>query len=148
MIRDRSRGLYAASDDYDMWLRMLEGGYEVLPTREPVAVYRINPGGRSWSPGVMARATITTYERALARGRLSRRQRRAMMARIRHHQALVARAAVLDALAEDRKLAAVGLAARAVPRGLVAWLQSPSRWGEWLHVRAPRTGFAGAHPAH
>jgi glycosyltransferase involved in cell wall biosynthesis len=119
-------------DDYDMWLRMLEAGYEVAAVPDPIAVYRIHPGAMSRDGLMMAEGAIASHRRALERGAIDRRQRRAIRARIRHHRALRERALARRAAADGRPLATVGHALKAVPYGLVAFLQSPSRWGEWL----------------
>jgi glycosyltransferase involved in cell wall biosynthesis len=135
VVRDPAGGRYAASDDYDLWLRILEAGYEVAVTREPLAYYRFDPAGRSRNLRLNADAAIVAYQRTLARGVLNRRQRRVARHRLRHYRALHARGRVVDALAERRRLQAGALALRAAPRGLVAFLQSPGRWGEWAsHV--------------
>ena len=119
-------------DDYDLWLRMLEAGYEVATVREPIAFYRVHPGAMSADQLLMAEGAIAAHRRALARGAIDRRRRRAVKARIRHHRALRQRALARSAAAEGRGLAALGRGLTAVPYGLVAFLQVPSRWGEWL----------------
>jgi glycosyltransferase involved in cell wall biosynthesis len=134
----RSGPRYATSDDYDLWLRIVEAGYEIAVTREPLVFYRYNDTGRSRSPGLIAEAALVAYERALARGALTPRQRRRVRKRMRHWRAVRERALVLDALEERRRLRAGALALRAAPHGLIAFLQSPRRWSEW-------TGQALAH---
>ncbi len=119
------------AEDYDLWLRIMEAGYEVLANREAVAVYRYHPGGMSRNQLTMADAAIAAYRRALERGALTSRQRRAVRARLRHYRALRERALVLESLREGRKLKAGLLALRALPCAAVAFLQAPSRWGEW-----------------
>jgi glycosyltransferase involved in cell wall biosynthesis len=119
-------------DDYDLWLRMLEAGYEVATVREPLAVYRVHPGAMSADQLLMAKGAIAAHRRALARGAIDRRRRRAVRARIRHHRALRERALARRAAADGHHLAALGRALKAAPYGLVAFLQVPSRWGEWL----------------
>jgi teichuronic acid biosynthesis glycosyltransferase TuaG len=141
VVRDGSPNRYAASDDYDLWLRIMEAGYEVAVTREPLAFYRLDPNGRSRNTGLIAEAAIVLYRRALARGSLTARQRRVARKRLRHWHAVRERERVTDALAERRRLAASALALRAAPSGLIAFLQSPGRWGEWtseaLHHAVP-----------
>jgi glycosyltransferase involved in cell wall biosynthesis len=119
-------------DDYDMWLRMLEAGYEVVATREPIAVYRVAPGQLSSDELKMAEGALAAHNRALERGAASPAQRSAIKARLRHYRALRERALARRASREGRRLAAAGRALRAAPFGAVAFLQAPSRWGEWL----------------
>jgi len=118
-------------DDYDLWLRMLELGYEVVATREPLASYRLHAEATSRDVGRMAATILLVHQRALDRGAISRRRRRALRERMRHQRALVARARLRAAIATRRPAAVAGAAARAVPLGAVAFLQRPSRWPEW-----------------
>jgi glycosyltransferase involved in cell wall biosynthesis len=131
-----------AADDYDLWLRMLEAGYEVIATREPLVTYRLHAAAQSRDLGRMAESNLVAYRRALARGTLSPRQRRALRSRVRHHRALRERARVRAALAGRRPVRAGALALRAAPHGLVAFLQAPGRWGEWA-----RGALRAASPA-
>jgi glycosyltransferase involved in cell wall biosynthesis len=131
VVRDPSGNRYGASDDYDLWLRIVERGYEVVVTREPLAFYRIDPAGRSRNPGLIAEAAVVAYQRALSRGAMTRHQRRVARKRLRHWRAVHERARVSQALTEHRRIDAAALAVRAAPRGLAALLQSPGRWGEW-----------------
>ncbi len=118
-------------DDYDLWLRMLELGYEVVATREHLASYRLHAGATSRDVGRMAETILLVHDRALARGAVTPRQRRALRERMRHQRALVARSALRDALATRRPPAVLRAAARAIPLGTIALLQRPSRWPEW-----------------
>jgi glycosyltransferase involved in cell wall biosynthesis len=131
VVRDHSKQRYAASDDYDLWLRIVEQGYEVAVTREPLAFYRFDPAGRSRDPQLIAEAAMIVYQRALARGALTGSQRRRARKRLRHWRAVHERARVSQALTERRRIDAGALALRAAPHGLVAFLQAPGRWGEW-----------------
>jgi hypothetical protein len=119
------------SDDYDLWLRMIEDGYDVVTTRESVAVYRCHSTAISANDLTMADAHIAPYSRALRRGRLDRRRRRKIRRQLRHYRALRERALVRQAVKEGRPLTAGVRALHAAPRGLVAFAQAPDRWGEW-----------------
>jgi glycosyltransferase involved in cell wall biosynthesis len=132
------------SDDYDLWLRMMEADYEVVATPEPLAVYRHHPGGFSRNRVAMSEATLSVYRRALERGALTARQRRRVKACMRHYRALRARALVREAAAEGRPLRTALRAAQAAPYGSVAFLQDPSRWREWLTDLLGRGTPAGA----
>jgi glycosyltransferase involved in cell wall biosynthesis len=63
------------SEDYDLWLRILETGHTVVAVDEPLTFYRVGDGRISTDAVVMARAMQMTYQHALGRGRLNIRQR-------------------------------------------------------------------------
>ena len=119
------------SDDYDLWLRILEAGYVVATTREPLVGYRLHAAATSRDVGRMAESILVVHERALRRGAVTPRQRRALRERMRHHRALRERARVRGAIADGRPLTAAARALRAAPFGVVAFVQRPSRWPEW-----------------
>jgi glycosyltransferase involved in cell wall biosynthesis len=125
-------GACLAADDYDLWLRMMEAGYEVVTTREPLVVYRIHPLAQSRNELLMHEGALAAYSRALERGHLSPHQQRRVRSRMRHFRALRERAIVRAALAERRPALAGMLALRALPHGFIAVLQDPSRWTEWM----------------
>jgi teichuronic acid biosynthesis glycosyltransferase TuaG len=126
------------SEDYDLWLRLLEEGYEAVATRDTVAVYRCHSTSLSANDLTMADAAIAAYTRALRRGRVEPRRVRAIRRQLRHYRALRERALVRRAVAEHRPLAAGRHALQAAPRGLVAFFQAPGRWGEWTRDLRPR----------
>lgn len=119
------------SDDYDLWLRIMEAGYEAVTIDEPLVVYREHPGADSVDHLSRAEGKLVCFRRALERGALSARQRRAVRAQIRHFRALRARELAYQALRQRRLLSALLLGARAAPLGLMAFVQAPSRWPEW-----------------
>jgi glycosyltransferase involved in cell wall biosynthesis len=121
-----------ASDDYDLWLRIMQAGYQVVTTREPLVVYRIHPEAQSRNQRLVSEGAIATYRRLLEGGALTPRQQRMVRARIRHYRALRERAMVRAACAERRHFEACLRASRGFAFGLVAFLQSPSRWAEWI----------------
>lgn len=118
------------ADDYDLWLRIIEAGYEVVSTREPLAHYR--EGGMSRRRVLMTEAHLSTYRRAIARGALTHAQQRVVRERTRHYRALKERARFYEAVEARRPLRALALGLRAAPHGAVAFLQRPQRWLEWL----------------
>src|SRR2546421_7558687 len=63
-------------EDLDLWLRLLETGYEVVWNPSALVVYRLRPGQLSAQRGHMAHASQEVYRRALRRGRLTRAQSR------------------------------------------------------------------------
>ncbi len=123
----------AGSDDYDLWLRMIEAGYAVLAVREPLAVYRYHPGGLSRDRVLMSEAKLVVYRRALGRGFLTDRQRRIVKRRMRHFRAVRAQALLREAATARRPLRSVSAAARAAPLAVVAFVEQP---GEWLRALA------------
>jgi len=139
-------------DDYDMWLRMLEAGYEVATTRETVAYYRVHPGSITRNnEAFVARGGIVALNRALERDAISPRRRRAVKARLRHLRALRARGLFRDAVSRRQPLQASRWGLEAAPRGLVAFLQDPARWGEWagdMRAAISRRAPAARHASH
>lgn len=145
----RFEGRYAAADDFDLWMRIAEAGWSIVTTREPLAYYRWPDMGRSRSPGVVALAYLRACERALDRGALDRHQRHVIRTHVRHNRALIRRGQVVDALGESRLRDAARVAPAAAVSGAVAFLQAPSRWGEWFGDLRPsrRPGSTPAQPA-
>jgi glycosyltransferase involved in cell wall biosynthesis len=125
-------GLFATDlrscEDLDLWIRLLEAGYRVISTREPLAVYRLSAGQLSAQPVKMAQARQAVYRRALARGRLTASQRRAAKRAIRREQAIETVAWVGTCVREHRL-------PRARPSELARLVrvaaENPSRWRRW-----------------
>jgi glycosyltransferase involved in cell wall biosynthesis len=128
------------TEDYDLWLRIIEAGYEVVVTPEPLVVYRDQPGGISKDLGGMADASIAVWTRALARNAMTPSQRRKAQRNLRHSRALKRIAAVAVAVRERAPFRAIALAIRAAPSAAVALVQSPSRWGEWSRILRGKRG--------
>jgi glycosyltransferase involved in cell wall biosynthesis len=120
------------TDDYDLWLRLLERGYEAITVAEPLAVYRHHPGADSRDYRARSDGTIAAYRRALERGALTRRQRLAVRRQIIHYSALRDREGIFEAIVNGRRARAAVLAVRAAPVALAAFAQRPSRWSAWL----------------
>jgi teichuronic acid biosynthesis glycosyltransferase TuaG len=118
------------SEDYDLWLRIMERDYEVVATREPLSVYRYHGGGLSRNQLAMANAGIAAYRRALDRA-VARRRKRAIRKRLRHYRALRARALLRDAIARRRWFEAARIVLGNGPVAAAAVLQTPKRWREW-----------------
>jgi glycosyltransferase involved in cell wall biosynthesis len=118
-----------ASDDFDLWMRLLEAGWSVETVPEALTVFRLHDASQSRDQRRMSEGTIAAYSRSIARGALTPGQRAAARRRVRHHRALLARERVRSA---QGPLAVAASVSRAAPLGLVAFLQAPSRWGEWL----------------
>jgi glycosyltransferase involved in cell wall biosynthesis len=131
------------TEDYDMWLRILETGRTVLAAREPLFHYRVADTAVSANVAGMARATQTTYRHALQRGRLDARQRRIASRQLRMHRFIE----LWEELSR-RRSEAEGLpwrlVARAVPLGARVVLERPNRWSHWLQIGLSILGGAPA----
>jgi len=125
------------SEDHDLWLRILELGYEVIATTEPLVVYRVADGSISSSAVGMARTTQATYRRALDRGRLDARQRRIARAALRTARAAEAFERLAERTDADRR-SRLRAGARALPAFAAAALSQPRRWPHWLRLLAAR----------
>ncbi|HEX5911264.1 MAG TPA: glycosyltransferase family 2 protein [Thermoleophilaceae bacterium] len=140
---DFARGL-GGSDDLDLWLRILEQGYEAIGVREPLAIYRDHAGSFSRHRLAMSEGKIACLRRALDRGHLGPRERRIARAQIRHWRALREAELCRRAVAARRPAGVLGHGARAVPLGAIAFAQDPARWREWgARVAARVSGAAG-----
>jgi glycosyltransferase involved in cell wall biosynthesis len=113
------------SEDHDMWLRIVEAGYRCVATREPLAIYRLSKGSISASALGMARTDEATYRRALARGRLNRRERW-----IARRALLVARSA--------RRLEEGDRLLTALPLFAATAAVNPRRWPRWARLLSER----------
>ena len=117
------------TEDHDLWIKVLERGYRAVYTPEPLCVYRRTEGSISLNVARQALNNQKTYRAALARGRLTARQRRIARSELRYNRAMevVARTA-LDGDRSPRRVL------ESLP--LLAWVAAtrPRHWGEWLAV--------------
>lgn len=131
-------GAFAAecrgSDDHDLWLRMMEAGYDAVVVPEALAVYRDHPGCYSHNRVLQSEGKIVTYRRALARGALTRRQRRVAASQILHYRAVREWELLYQAIAGRRLRTAARRVLRAAPLAIAAFAQRPSRWSRWTRV--------------
>ena len=118
------------ADDYDLWLRLLEAGYGVVTTREPLFVYRVHEDAQSQSKLRVANSALAAYGRAIERGAMTRRQVRVTKRRIRHYRAVRDRAEVGQALSEGRWQHAARTAVTGAPSALVAMLEHRRWWSD------------------
>jgi cellulose synthase/poly-beta-1,6-N-acetylglucosamine synthase-like glycosyltransferase len=54
-------------EDLDLWIKLLEAGWQMAYVPEPLACYRRRPGQMSSNTGVMLQSALTVYERACDR---------------------------------------------------------------------------------
>jgi glycosyltransferase involved in cell wall biosynthesis len=122
-IVDNAGGFCAeifGTEDHDLWVRIVELGYRVVATREPLAVYRLAAGSVSSSPRSMSRASQAVYRRALERGRLGPRERRIARRELRRHR-LVERITSSDGLSYRGVI-------RSLPSLLLFLAEDPTSW--------------------
>jgi glycosyltransferase involved in cell wall biosynthesis len=121
------------TEDYDMWLRILETGRTVLVTPEPLALYRRGDASVSANEAQMARATQTVYRQALRRGRLDSRQR-AIARRELRLQRLIEISREAERRRAETGRRSWGSFARAAPLSARVILERPGRWLHWLRL--------------
>jgi glycosyltransferase involved in cell wall biosynthesis len=113
-------------EDLDLWLRIVELGYRVAVTDQPLAVYRLTQGSLSTNPTAMARSMQIVYRRALARGRLTPAERR-----IAHRELRLQRAV-------EQIVSPSGIsyrrALRALPLLLCVAAEHPRRMGSYARM--------------
>jgi glycosyltransferase involved in cell wall biosynthesis len=119
------------TEDHDLWIRILEQGYEAVLNHEVLAVYRQPSGSISSDLTRMGSGNQLTYQRALARGRLTATERRIARSQLRYNRAMEAVAAAR--FAGDRRQVA-----RALPTLVLVAATHPRSWPQWLRVLAAR----------
>jgi glycosyltransferase involved in cell wall biosynthesis len=119
------------TEDHDLWIRILELGYEAVLNHEILALYRQPPGSISSDIARMGVGNQLTYRRALARGRLTPAQRRIARSQLRYNRAMEAVAAAW--FRGDRSRAM-----RQLPTLLLVALTHPRLWSAWLEVLSAR----------
>jgi glycosyltransferase involved in cell wall biosynthesis len=118
----------AGSDDHDLWLRLVQAGWEVAVTREPLAAYRVHAEAMSRNRAGMTTSNLVVYDRLLARGGLTASQRRDARRRVRHYRAVLAGWRARRAWGDGRRAEALRVAAGAAPVALMALAQDPRHW--------------------
>jgi GT2 family glycosyltransferase len=116
------------SEDHDLWLKLAERGLRIVVVPKALATYRVTAGSVSSSAARMARTAQATYRLALARGRLTPRQRRIARRQVRVHQAV-------ELLETRGPRSPRALAAAAVAFGAEA-LSRPRDWPGWARAVA------------
>ncbi|HEX3693101.1 MAG TPA: glycosyltransferase family A protein [Solirubrobacteraceae bacterium] len=120
------------TEDYGLWIAILERGYRAVLSEEVLAVYRRVPGAVSSNLARQARNNRRAYERALGRGHLRARQRRLARRSIRYNRALEQVALARFSATGARRPGAGWL--RQAPALLEAALRNPRRWPAWLRL--------------
>jgi glycosyltransferase involved in cell wall biosynthesis len=119
------------SEDHDLWLRIVEAGYEVDYSPEALAAYRLSGDTLSADRLGMARTGQATYRRALERGRLSPFERIVARRELRAQVATERLAMVRRAWEDANRTAAFFTAARSAPLVARVALERPERWLTW-----------------
>jgi glycosyltransferase involved in cell wall biosynthesis len=124
------------TEDYDLWLRIIEAGNVVVSTSEPLVVYRVRPASVSTNLPRMARSLQMTYLRALERGALTRQERRIAARQLRLQRALEQ----VGLLVADRhaRRHATARAVRHVPLFARVAVENPDRWAAAVRTLAGR----------
>ncbi|HLL92495.1 MAG TPA: glycosyltransferase [Solirubrobacteraceae bacterium] len=130
------------TEDFDMWLRILESGRTVVAAREPLALYRIGDTAISANVAVMARAAQVAYGHALTRGRLDARQRAIAYRQLRLHRFVELWEETARLHGESGRVP-WALIARALPLGMRVVFERPGRWTHWLRLGV---GILGGAP--
>jgi glycosyltransferase involved in cell wall biosynthesis len=114
------------TEDYDLWLRILELGYQVVATREPLTTYRMRSTSVSTNVSRSAHFMQVAYRRALERGRLTPRQRRIARRQLRLQRALEQ----VGLITADRRAGRLPVvrALRFTPLFLRVAVENPDRW--------------------
>lgn len=126
------------TEDYGLWIKILEAGYRAVLNDEVLAVYRRSPGTVSSNIAGQAVNNRRAYELALGRGRLTTRQRRIARQAIRYNHAMEQVAILRFAGDHGWRSALRGL--RNLPLLASVAFSNPQMWAGWLELL--RTGRA------
>ncbi len=127
------------TEDFGLWLKILERGYEAIGNPEPLAVYRRGTGSVSNDIARQGVNNRRAYELALGRGALTAHQRRIAKNAIRYNRAMEAVAELRFGRRSARSV--LTLAAR-MPLLLYVAATNPGWWRQWVTVL--RTGRSAA----
>lgn len=126
------------TEDFGLWIKILEAGYRAVLNTEVLAVYRRTAGTVSSNIASQGVNNRRAYELALGRGRLTSNQRRIARRAIRYNRAMeeVALLRFAGARRHNRGLRLL------LSLPLLIWvaLSSPRMWSKWLQLL--RTGRA------
>jgi glycosyltransferase involved in cell wall biosynthesis len=120
------------TEDFGLWIKLLEAGYRAVLNDEVLAVYRRTAGAVSSNLARQGLNNRRAYERALARGRLSAAQRRIARRSVRYNRAME-QVALLRFSGDRSGRAAVGLL-RSIPLLASVALGNPRMWPQWLRL--------------
>ncbi len=135
------------TEDFGLWIKILEAGYRAVLNEEVLAVYRRTAGTVSSNIASQGLNNRRAYELALARGCLTARQRRIARRASRYNRAMEQVALLRFAGAREGRSSWRRL--RSLPLILWVALSNPGRWQEWLRLlRSGRAADAAELRAH
>lgn len=126
------------TEDYGLWIKILEAGYRAVLNEEVLAVYRRTAGSVSSNIASQGLNNRRAYALALNRGSLTARQRRIARRAIRYNRAME-EVALLRFSGASRGSSILRRLHR-LPSLLWVALTNPRMWSEWLQLL--RTGQA------
>jgi glycosyltransferase involved in cell wall biosynthesis len=136
------------TEDFGLWIKILEAGYRAVLNDEVLAVYRRIPGTVSSNIASQGVNNRRAYELALRRGRLNPKQRRIAQQAIRYNRAMEQMA--LLRFSGDSGHRSALRALRSLPVLARVALSNPRMWPEWLKLlltgRARDAAELRAHP--
>ncbi|HYM54824.1 MAG TPA: glycosyltransferase family A protein [Solirubrobacteraceae bacterium] len=135
------------TEDFGLWIKILEAGYRAVLNHEVLAVYRRTAGTVSSNIASQGVNNRRAYELALGRGRLTAGQRRIARRAIRYNHAMEQVALMRFAGAGGQRSRLARL--RSLP--VLAWvaISNPRMWPEWLELlRSGRAKDAAELRAH
>jgi teichuronic acid biosynthesis glycosyltransferase TuaG len=117
------------TEDFGLWIKILEAGYRAVLNPEVLAVYRRTAGTVSSNIASQGVNNRRAYELALRRGRLSPKQQRIARQAIRYNHAMEQMALLRFSEGGGRRSAL-----RSLP--VLAWvaLSNPRMWPGWLKL--------------
>jgi glycosyltransferase involved in cell wall biosynthesis len=124
------------TEDYGLWIKILQAGYRAVLNEEVLAVYRRTAGSVSSNIASQGLNNRRAYELALARDSLTARQRRIARRAIRYNRAMeevaLLRFADTDTDAGRGRGRAILRRLHRLPSLLWVALTNPRMWSEWL----------------
>jgi glycosyltransferase involved in cell wall biosynthesis len=136
------------TEDFGLWIKILEAGYSAELNPEVLAVYRRTAGTVSSNIASQGLNNRRAYELALRRGRLTAEQRRIARRAVRYNRAM--EQVALARFARDGRRQPRRRLLRSLPLLVSVALSNPSMWLEWLQLlrtgRAKDAAELRAHP--
>ncbi|HXC23451.1 MAG TPA: glycosyltransferase family A protein [Solirubrobacteraceae bacterium] len=126
------------TEDYGLWIKILEAGYRAVLNEEVLAVYRRTAGSVSSNIASQGLNNRRAYALALQRGSLTARQRRIARRAIRYNRAM--QEVALLRFSGARRGSSIVRRLHRLPLLLWVALSNPRMWSEWLQLL--RTGQA------
>jgi glycosyltransferase involved in cell wall biosynthesis len=133
------------TEDFGLWIKILEAGYRAVRNPEVLAVYRRTAGAVSSNIASQGVNNRRAYELALGRGNLTSKQRRIARRAIRYNRAMEEVALLRFGRAQGRRARL-----RKLPLLISVALNNPRMWRQWLELlltgRAKDAAELRAHP--